>query len=193
MHDQQILELLRSGKRDKALLRLYKHFPQVERLICSKGGSKEDARDIYQEALIIFCRKVKSVEFELTAGIGTYLYSVSRFLWKDELQRRQKKTTVDFDLDLTPQDEQALQEALERENNLKMAEQVIAGLGQRCRDLLQLFYFQSLSMKVIADKLQFSSEKIARNQKYKCMERAKAKLLALKKQATIQSPDLSLK
>ena len=91
MDDKIIIELLKSGKQDKAFLKLYKNYPKVEKLILSKGGSKEDAKDVFQEALIIFYEKVCNTEFKLTSAIGTYLYSVCRFLWKDELIKRKGK------------------------------------------------------------------------------------------------------
>jgi len=67
MHDQKIIELIRTDNSDKALAALYKHFGMMRKMILSKGGNTEDAEDIFQEALIIFCRKVKEPGFELTA------------------------------------------------------------------------------------------------------------------------------
>lgn len=49
-------------------------------------------------------------------------------------------------------------------------------LGQKCKELLELFYFKKLSMKDISKKLGFASEKVAKNQKYRCIEKAKENL-----------------
>lgn len=179
MDDNKIIELLKIGKQDKAFLNLYKNYPQVEKLILSKGGSKEDAKDVFQEALIIFYEKVKNTNFKLTATIGTYIYSVSRFLWKDEFIKRKGQQTVDLSFEFTSEEEIELQKAIEREAKFKQIESVLTQLGDKCLRLLKLFYYEGLSMKIIASKVGLKSEKIAKNQKYKCLERAKLKVSEL--------------
>lgn len=173
MDDQQIIELLKIGKQSKAFLKLYKNYPQVEKLILSKGGSKEDARDVFQEALIIFYEKVLNSDFKLTSAIGTYLYSVCRFLWKDELQKRKGKQTIDLSFEFSSEEESEFQQAFEHEEKFKQMESVLTQLGDKCLQILKMFYYDGLKMQVIATKVGLKSEKIAKNQKYKCMERAK--------------------
>lgn len=78
MNDQKLIELLQSNKTDKAFANLYKGYPKVEKLILSKGGTKADAQDVFQEALIVLYRKVTSTKFELTSQLSTYLIICSR-------------------------------------------------------------------------------------------------------------------
>lgn len=170
MKSDKILTLLRQNKEDKAFGALYHYLPKVEKLIQSNSGTKEDARDVFQEALIVFCRKAKKSSFVLTASIDTYLYSTCRFLWNNELRKRKLEisdTKIDLpeNLDLEGQEEEL--------SRLQNAEKALGQLGQKCIELLQFFYHQAMSMKEIAEKLNFSSEKSARNQKYKCLEQAK--------------------
>jgi len=179
MDDSNIIELLKFGKQNKAFQKLYKNYPQVEKLILSKGGSKEDAKDIFQEALIIFYEKVTNTEFKLTSAIGTYLYSVSRFLWKDELLKRNGKTAVDVSFEFLSEESAEFQLAIEREAKFKQIESVLTQIGDKCLQLLKMFYYEDLSMSVIASKVGLKSDKIAKNQKYKCLERAKLKVKAL--------------
>lgn len=179
MDDKQIIELLKIGKHSKAFHKLYKNYPQVEKLICSKGGSKEDAKDVFQEALIIFYEKVCTTEFKLTSTIGTYIYSVCRFLWKDELSKRKGKQSVDVSFEFTSEEESEFQQAIQCEEKFKQIEHVLTQIGEKCFQILKLFYFDGLKMQVIATKVGLKSEKIAKNQKYKCLERAKLQLKAL--------------
>lgn len=176
MEDLKIIQLLKEGKRSKAFLKLYKGYPAVEKLIVSKGGSKEDAKDIFQEALIIFYEKVKRLDFQLTAQISTYVYSVCRFLWKDELKKRNKSGVVGFEIDLDKSVADDVTDFQDKEDKYQIVEEVLLQIGEKCLRLLELFYYQHLSMKSIADKLNFKSENVAKNQKYKCLERAKIKL-----------------
>jgi RNA polymerase sigma factor (sigma-70 family) len=176
MTDIQIIELLKSRKDEKAFLSLYKHFPMIKKMIVAKGGKPEDAQDIYQEALIILHKKATTTDFKLTSKLSTYLYSVCRFLWKDELKKQGKHLSVEFNEEIDAVEESDLEEIIKKEEQIKIAEKIIAELGDRCRELLLLFYSGTMKLKAIASKMGYSSENTAKNQKYKCLEAAKNKL-----------------
>jgi len=180
MNDPQIIELIRIGKSDRALNALYKHFPMMRKMVRSRGGNAEDAEDIFQEALILLVGKIRKGDFVLTAQLSTYLFSVCRFLWKDELKKRRHFVATDFETGLTGAEELELETAVEREERAKLAEKALATLQERCRELLLLFYEGRLKLKDIAVKMGYSSENTAKNQKYKCLEGAKSRLKELK-------------
>jgi RNA polymerase sigma factor (sigma-70 family) len=180
MDDQKIITLIRTGKNDQALNALYRHYPLMRKMIRSRGGTSNDAEDIFQEALIILVRKTKEAGFTLTAQLGTYLFSVCRYLWKDELKRRRHEVSADFETGLTVSEEQELEEAVENENQAKLAEKALNELKERCRELLLLFYEGRLKLKEIAARMGYSSENTAKNQKYKCLEGARNRLKELK-------------
>jgi hypothetical protein len=52
-------------------------------------------------------------------------------------------------------------------------------LGEKCKQILILFYFKKESYKKIATLLDFSDDKIAKNQKYRCLQKAKENYLQL--------------
>ncbi|MBO9203718.1 MULTISPECIES: RNA polymerase sigma factor [Niastella] len=180
MQDQRIIELIGLNKHDQALLALYKNFPAVRKMIRLKGGNAQDAEDVFQEALIILCRKVKETEFVLHAQLSTYLFSVCRFLWKDELKKRKKQSVLDFESGLSTMEEQQWEGWVEEEARIGLAEKVVRELGERCREVLLLFYNGGMKLKDIAAKMGYSSENTAKNQKYKCLEAAKNKLRDMK-------------
>ena len=71
---------------DSILNRLYVgYFPMVLQLIINNNGDGDDAKDVYQEAIIILYNKVKTGDFELSSKLKTYLYSVCRRLWLKRL------------------------------------------------------------------------------------------------------------
>jgi len=180
MQDPKIIELIRSDRNDKALTVLYKHFPMMQKMVRSKGGNVQDAEDIFQEALIILCRKVRETDFTLTAQLSTYLFSICRFLWKDELKKRQGSVPYDFETGLKETEERDLGDWLEAESGARLAEQALRELGERCRELLLLFYHGGVKLKDIAARMGYSSENTAKNQKYKCLEGARNRLKELK-------------
>ncbi|MBD0831392.1 RNA polymerase sigma factor [Aestuariibaculum sediminum] len=168
MNDNKILELFKQGRRDKAFSKLYTLYPKIEALVLSKGGAKHDAADVFQEALIILHRNLEKSDFKLTASFYTYLYSVSRFVWKDMHSKFSKEELQQFNT----QEVTYFHEVLE-EKKYKHAERAFLELGKRCQQLLSLFYIEKLQFKAIAQHMQFKSEKIAKNQKYKCLKKAK--------------------
>ncbi len=168
MNDKKILELFKQGQREKAFSKLYALYPKIERLVLSKGGQKQDASDVFQEALIILNRNLEKSDFKLTSSFYTYLYSVSRFIWKDV-----QKTFSKQELHGLNGTEVDLFHKVLEEKQYQLAEHAFLELGKRCQELLQLFYVKALSFKQIALKMQFKSEKIAKNQKYKCLVKVK--------------------
>jgi RNA polymerase sigma factor (sigma-70 family) len=176
MTDQQTIQLLRTNRTDRALAILYRNFPMMRKMIMANGGTKQDAEDIFQEALVIFCRKAKDYDFQLTSQLSTYLYGICYFLWKDEKRRSQKFMPVEIDNELIKADEASITELIEEDNQVKQAEKVLNELGERCRELLLLFYNGGIRLKDIARKMGYSSEATAKNQKYKCLEAARLKL-----------------
>lgn len=168
MNDKRILELIKQGQREKAFSKLYTLYPKIEALVISNGGQKHDASDVFQEALIILNRNLEKSDFKLTSSFYTYLYSVSGFIWKDT----QKKFSKQELHDLNHSEVEYFHSVLE-EKKYQLAERAFLELGERCQQLLQLFYHKTMSFKEIANVMQFKSEKIAKNQKYKCLTKAK--------------------
>lgn len=168
MNDNEILQCFKNGEREKAFKNLYKLYPKIERLILSKGGKKHDASDVFQESLIILYRNLEKTNFTLTSSFYTYLYSVSRFVWSD-IQKKESKIAPNE----LQENQLELIQMIHEEKQFQLAERAFSELGERCKKLLLLFYHKSMSFKDIAKTMQFSSDKIAKNQKYKCLSKAR--------------------
>jgi len=179
MEDQKIIELIKNKKDEKAIASLYDYFPVITKMVLANGGKSEDAQDIFQEALIVFYNKANQSDFKLTSSINTYLYSVCKFMWQKQI--RDKKEFVDTTMLSESVNEEEIVSEIEFENKCKQAEQAISELGEKCKQLLMLFYFKSMKLKDIAKQMGYTSENIAKSQRYKCLEAAKKKLITIKK------------
>lgn len=177
MSNSTIIEQIRQHRPKKAFSALYRYYPAVLKMVKLSGGKPEDAEDLYQEALIVFYQKAKEPGFTLTSSAGTYVYSICRYMWKEQLRKQQKQMFVELKQEYVAEAE--FNAAMEAESRFCLAEKVIAELGERCKELLIRFYFHSKKMKDIAVKMGYNSENTAKNQKYKCLEAAKNKLKAL--------------
>lgn len=179
MKEEDIIELLKTNRYAEAGEKLYAYFPVVKKLVLKNSGSREDAEDIYQEALIVFIGKLQSGDFVLTSNLSTYLYGICRLMWNERLRKNAKRIEVDpLKLEDSASPEEDFLSLDDRDHRL--AEAAFRQLGEKCRQLLLSFYFKKLSMREIAGQLGFGSEKIAKNQKYRCLEKAKEHLKTLK-------------
>jgi len=171
MSDTEILELLRQGKHSPAFDILYKGYPPICKFIKNHGGSDDDARDTFQEALIIFCRRAEEPNFQLTAKISTYLFSVCKFLWKDKLQK-ENRYIHSYNFDQVPEESDIIEE-YQQEQKYRFLDTVLLAISGKCKEILEAYYFHKWSMLAIAERLGYSSEASAKNQKYKCLEKAR--------------------
>lgn len=146
----------------------------VLQMVLNNSGSEADAKDIYQESIIILYNKVKAGDFELTSKLKTYIYAVCRRIWLKKLGKRSNKETElikdvhDF---LPVEDDLELHEM--RDLQFSKMEESLLMLGEPCKTIIQDFYMQNKSMQEICDKFGYTNPENAKTQKYKCLQRLK--------------------
>ena|SRR5690606_5694666 len=158
---------------DRALRYLYKvHYPMVLHFIMSNSGTPDEAKDIFQEGILVFYEKIKDGTLALTCQIKTYLYSVCRRLWLKKLAEKNRFSgVIDSENFISLDDETVMPE--ETELKFSVMEQAMNQLGEPCRTLLEDFYIQARSMQDITEKFGYTNADNAKNQKYKCLMRLK--------------------
>lgn len=172
-NEHKLLEGLALNDR-KAIETIYKqHYSMVQSLIVNNNGHPDDARDIFQEAMIVLYEKVKSGTFELNCQLKTYLYSVSRRLWLKRLTQLQRYSPDVEHLEETISVEEELDTHQQRNFNFQLMEKSMQSLGEPCKSLLEAYYLQKKSMVEIADNFGYTNADNAKNQKYKCLMRLK--------------------
>jgi RNA polymerase sigma factor (sigma-70 family) len=156
----------------KSVETIYKLFyNMVQSLILNNNGSADDARDIFQETVIVLYEKAKSGSFELNCQLKTYVYSVSRRLWLKKLQQQQKFIPNITGLDETVPVEEEVESHNQLNSEFQMMEKALLHLGEPCRSLIEAFYLQKKSMTDIAGHFGYTNADNAKNQKYKCLMR----------------------
>jgi len=173
INEQKLLEGLAHNDR-KAIEAIYKqHYNMVQSLILSNSGYPDDARDIFQEAMIVLYEKVRAGSFELNCQLKTYLYSVCRRLWLKRLNQLQKTSPEVDNLEETVPVEEELETHEQRNLDFLIMEKSLKNLGEPCKSLLEAYYLQKKSMVEIADNFGYTNADNAKNQKYKCLMRLK--------------------
>lgn len=171
--EQALLEGLAS-RDNKAVETLYRdHFNMVQTLIINNNGSSDDAKDIFQETMIVLYEKVRSGTFELNCQIKTFVYSVSRRLWLKRLQQQNRYAAPGDNMEAIVAVEEDLEAHDQRNAEYEMMETAINHLGEPCKSLLEAYYLQKQNMQVIAANFGYTNSDNAKNQKYKCLMRLK--------------------
>ncbi|ASZ11532.1 sigma-70 family RNA polymerase sigma factor [Chitinophaga pendula] len=171
--DRELLEGLARNE-DKALETIYtEQFPVILRMILQHNGSEDDARDLFQEAMIVLFEKVQQGDFELYSQLKTYLYSVCRRLWLKKLQSGTLQRSLPTELEEIIPVEDDLEEHQKKDLQFRSMEKAMAQIGEPCKTILQDYYIYKQSMQEIADKFGYTNAENAKNQKYKCLVRLK--------------------
>ncbi len=172
-NEQALLKGL-AGNDRKSIESIYRaHYSMIQTLIINNSGTSDDARDIFQEAIIVLYEKAKSGSFELHAQLKTYLYAVCRRLWLKRLAFNKR-----FSGDLANAPESiATEEDIElyehRSQDFDLMEQALQHLGEPCKELLESYYIRKRNMSEIAKEFGYTNAENAKNQKYKCLMRLK--------------------
>ncbi len=178
MDNHDIIEALRRGD-SKVYEKLFiEYFGMVKYLVENNQGTEEDARDVFQDTILVLINKSRQANFTLKASIKTFIYSVARNIWYSRARKRKGlKTITDFE-DYLESDETSVERKKAHDERLNKLEKQLAGMGDPCRTLLQQFYYLKQSMTEIAKNLGYTNANHAKSQKYKCMKKLKSMMLS---------------
>jgi RNA polymerase sigma factor (sigma-70 family) len=158
----------------KAIDTIYKdNFNMVQAFILNNNGTYDDARDIFQEAILTLYEKAKSESFVLTCQIKTYVYSVCRRLWLKRLQQMGRFAIQMEGFEETVQVEDYLEIQEKKNAEFAIMDRALGSLGEPCKSLIETFYIKKKSMSEIAVEFGYTNTENAKTQKYKCLMRLK--------------------
>jgi RNA polymerase sigma factor (sigma-70 family) len=167
-----ILGILNDSK--EILNRLYvTYFPMILQFVLNNNGNEDDAKDVFQESVIVLYNKVKSGNFELNSKLKTFIYSVCRRLWLKRLnvQSRTLRNIEDFSEFILVEDD--LERHEEKDRQFAVMELALKQLGEPCKTIIEDYYMQNKSMQEICEKFGYTNSDNAKTQKYKCLQRLK--------------------
>ncbi len=173
INEQLLLKGLADNNRT-AIEAIYKdNYKMVQTMIVGNNGSPDDAKDIFQESMIVLYEKVKSGSFELNCQIKTYVYSVCRRLWLKRLGQFQRTSPEIESIQETVSVEDDFEMHERRDADFHLMEKAMQSLGEPCKSLLEAYYLQKKNMVEIAGSFGYTNADNAKNQKYKCLMRLK--------------------
>ncbi|RMG25524.1 MAG: sigma-70 family RNA polymerase sigma factor [Bacteroidetes bacterium] len=164
--DLELIEGIRNSDERKLSYLYQNYLPGIVRYVTQNSGKEADAHDMFQEALIVLFRKVRQEDFQLTASLQAYLYSICRHLWLKHIRdsRLGKKSeiqeydAVDLDADTT--------EEITKSGRMRLFRHYFKLLDEKCRTILEL-YFEKIPMREIAQRLD-TTEGYVKKRKFVC-------------------------
>ncbi len=173
INEQTLLKGLANND-SKAIETIYKdNFNMVQNFVLNNNGNYDEARDIFQEAMIALYEKAQNNSFTLTCQIKTYLYSICKRLWLKRLQQLGRYTNSVDGFEETVAVEEDF-EAHEKKNaEFAIMDRALNSLGEPCKSLLEGYYLKKMDMNALAVEFGYTNADNAKNQKYKCLMRLK--------------------
>ena len=173
--DQTILNALLKGglAEDTALRQVYlQNRTPIFDFVKKNSGTTEEAKDVFQEAVMAFYENVKNGRFKGESTMPSYIYSIARFIWLNKLKRKNVGQRILETQQPNEATQNFLPHFLEKEQE-KQVLGVFEKLGSDCKKVLLLNIYQQLNMQEIAVEMNYENEQIARNKKYKCLKKLK--------------------
>jgi len=152
--DNEIIECLRNRQSYVVNYLSERYMPMIRLMVFQMGGTIEDARDIFQDGLIIMLEKIDNKDFVLTCKFKTYLYCVCEHLWKTVLDKRRAAVNY-FSRKEESEDEKDFTELIDHRMYEEIFHNVFESLDPVSQSILNL-YWQDLSPQEIADKLGYT-------------------------------------
>ena len=172
LSDEEILTGILSNHFNEVIRSIYRQYAgTVIAYVVTHGGSEQDGEDIFQETVVSFIDLVKSGKYRGDARIKTFMISVARNIWLNEMK---KKKSLDnrgrvFEINRGQEETDITENFYQREIKQQL-QSLMDQLGESCKTILTLFYYENLSFKEIVEKMQYENDQVARNKKYKCMK-----------------------
>ena len=183
---------------NKPVRHLYEHyFEDAATEIRLRGGTDEDAADVFQEAVLILIDKIKSGKFREESSLKTFLIGIVRNLWLFEKRTRERRTTrekqfTQSELEtFTSFDDKDLETRVFSKSCTETIQIVFKHVGDVCSKILIGFYYEKTSIKNLLSQFHFENEQVLRNRKARCMKKLK-KILSDKPDLLHQLKSLSV-
>lgn len=169
--EEQIPELIRLGEDRKVVPLLYKNvLPQVEKYVRRNSGNKEDAFDVFQDALLIFYKQIVKNSFDPKYKVFGYLYRISINLWINKVKKDKKIQLVEEIMEPEPEPME-IKESLLTLKNENILQSLFSGIGEKCIELLTYSIYYNLLMEDIMIRMNFPSVSAVKMQQQRCKQK----------------------
>ncbi|MFZ4621414.1 MAG: RNA polymerase sigma factor [Bacteroidota bacterium] len=166
--DAKIIHLMQQGDEEALVLIYRQNRKAILSFVTRNSGSEDDAEDVLQDSVIILWERVRSGRFEQNAKLSTFLFAVAKNVWSRKRMRKLREPASEFDNDqFDSYERSALDEMIDSERSEQIAG-AMEQLGEPCRTLLTLYYWDEHSQEEIATEMGFANAATVKSKKYTC-------------------------
>ena len=171
LKEAQIPDLIRLGEDRKVIPVLYKKvLPQVEKYVRLNSGYKEDAFDVFQDALLIFYKQVVKNNFDSKYKVYGYLYRISINLWINKI-KKDKKIQLMGEIEEPEPEPMEIKEDVLYVKDRNILQSLFSGIGEKCIELLTYSIYYNLLMEDIVIRMNFPSVSAVKMQQQRCKQK----------------------
>lgn len=146
------------------------YLPVITGFICKNSGNREDAQDIFMDAMEAIYRKLQDGNLILTSKFSTYLYEICKRLWYKRLRRKKWDSGVTPDDPVVSNLVKEMDKPIEETERLKLLRDKFALLPEDCQKVLKLSWHTDMNLKEIAELMGWTYG-YARKRKHLCLEK----------------------
>lgn len=175
--DERIIDLMEKGD-EEALVMLYRaNKRMVMSFVTKNSGTSDDAEDLLQDAVVTLWERVRSRKFERTSKLSTFIYAVVQNKWRRRLAAMKREVTAELNNESVPSTDPGILENIIESERTKAIAAALVKVGEPCKTLLLLFYWEEKSMEEIARHMKFANADTVKSKKYQC-KKALEKILS---------------
>lgn len=136
----------------------------IRDMILKQSGTENDAKDMFQDGLLILRHNLNNGTFRNESGLSTYLFSICKNLWLKEYNRRSKEAM------LQPEMVIETRQNFDYLINVEVVTVLMNELGEDCRKILVEYYYNKRSMSELKEIFNVNSIQAAKNKKWRCLK-----------------------
>lgn len=163
------LEALIQNDRKRIEMIYEECYPPIKAFILNNSGNQEDAKDIFQKALLQIAMRYKRETFEITGDFQIYLFAVCRNLWRREINKSKRKVTNREVGNIYIEETDSALALLEQKREELFTEKLTL-ISENCKKVLSL-YFSKIPYSEIVKTLNYQSETVVRQRVFKCKKK----------------------
>lgn len=176
MNDKQLISQLKQRDRN-ALKNVYKEY-KSEFFKFAYRYTTDDLllEDIFQDAIIAVYENTLAGKLDnLKSTVKTYLFSTGKFMLFKKFRDTKEMATDDSYL-FDRHEKAVIEDVFEDEGPDRHQQQLVANfkkLGDKCREILELFYLQGLKLEEIMSVQGYENKNVVKSQKSRCLKSLK--------------------
>lgn len=165
--DGEILKGIQNQDGDILLFVYQKSYRSVKYYVEKNGGTVKDAEDLFHDALINLYDRLREGNFESKSSPHTYLFSIVKLLWLNQLRTREKRKTMPDECDNFISENEGILDSILQTERKAIFIKHFNELSEDCQKIIK-YFLKGFTISEITKTMGFSSEQHTKNRRFRC-------------------------